>query len=242
MNTSSNIRTSIVHDALPNKLLRFLALVVMALPIPHSCPAQGTIYASRAAFTGALASSTTITFEGLSPTLMGSSPVNVAGVSFTNAEHQLCIVDWSQPPSPMTSDGQVLWNFDSSYPVGIFLPAGVTAFGADFSGGIEPNSSFNATLTVNMAGGQSYAYGFSAPRGTWTFFGITLAQPIASLVYDDGGPPFPVGFHEEMLDNVTFGSAIPEPSSSLLTLCVLMTLLCGRRSRPTRPDRGMAVS
>jgi len=176
---------------------------------------QGTVYTSRSAFEAVLSSSTTITFEDLptpTPSPIGEFSITISGVTFSNPGALLFITG---PGGPIPGDGKYLWHFDGGYPVDILLPGGVTAFGADFSGGIEPDPSFNATLTVNLVGGSSYAYNFSAPRGSWTFFGVTFAEPIANLVYRDAGPPDGVmggPLHEEMLDNVTFG-AIPEPSA-----------------------------
>jgi len=94
----------------------------------------------------------------------------------------------------------------------------MNAFGADFSGGIVPqNNPFNATITVNLVGGQIYTYNFTGQVGSWAFRGFVFSNPITSLVYDDGGPSFP-GFHEEKLDNITYGVAVPEPQTSLLAL------------------------
>lgn len=183
--------------------------------------AQGVLFNDRTAFNAALISSTTINFAGLPdpPPGIGRSPITISGVTFTNAESRL-----------FTGSGY-LWNFDSSYPVGIFLPAGRNAFGADFSGGIEPNATFNATLTVNLLGGQTYFYNFSGPRSSWTFFGVAYPQSIASLIYHDGGQFLP-GTHEEMLDSVTFGFAtVPEPHVTLVVGCAL-AMLVRRGKRP----------
>ena len=187
---------------------------------------QGTLYTSRSAFEGALSSSTTINFEDIPSTLpggLGEWSVASSGVVFTNPAPLIYVADPNGSFHPIPGTGKYIWNFDGGYPVSILLPTGVTAFGADFSGGIEPNPAFNAILTVNLAGGASYAFNFSGPRGSWTFFGVTFAQPIANLVYDDRGS----FLHEEMMDNVTFGSAIPEPSG--LGLFALGALLLGWR-------------
>jgi hypothetical protein len=132
--------------------------------------------------------------------------------------------------APIPGDGKYLWHFDGGFPVTILLSTGVTAFGADFSGGIEPDPSYYATLTVNLVGGGSYVHNFSGPRWLWTFFGVTYSQPISSLVYDDGGPSAPFALHEEMLDNVTFGSVIPEPRSVAVLLVGLLLGLLRTRS------------
>jgi hypothetical protein len=172
-----------------------------------------------------------ITFEELPASdwlSVGTSPVITQGVTFTNFEHRLFIT----APSiiyPMPGAGQYLWNYDSSYPVGIYLPPGTTAFGADFNGGFQSQQTFNATLTAVLEGGQSYIYNFSGPGDSWTFFGLTFPEPIVSIIYDDGGQFEPFGTHEEKLDNVSFGATIPEPSTSLIVLLGSVMVFCSRR-------------
>ncbi len=190
---------------------------------------QGTFYTSRSIFEAALGASTTITFEDVpipNPSPIGQFSITTSGVTFTTPDALLFITG---PGGPIPGTGKYLWHFDGGYPVSIILPAGMTAFGADFSGGIEPNPSVNATLTVNIVGGASYDYNFSGSRGSWTFFGVSFPQPIANLVYRDAGPPDGVlggPLHEELLDKVTFGM-IPEPS--VLGLFGLGALLFGWR-------------
>ena len=106
----------------------------------------------------------------------------------------------------------------------VFLPNGRNAFGADFSGGIVQNNPFNATITINLADGQTYTHHFTGQLGSWTFWGFAFPQAITSLVYDDGGPFLP-GAHEEMLDNVTFGVAVPEPTALLFFPCAVVVWL-----------------
>ena len=182
------------------------------------CYAQGTLYTDRSLFNAALQSSATITFTGLPdpPPGTGRSPITISGVTFTNNEARL-----------FTGSGY-LWNFDSSFPVGVFLPGGQNAFAADFSGGIDPqNNPFNGTLTFTLFDGQIFTHNFTGQLGSWSFFGFTFSQPIRNVVYSDGGPFLP-GAHQEMLDNVTFGVAVPEPQSSLLVVLGLLPVL--RRS------------
>ena len=219
MNTQTS-NTETIPGVTPRVPLVLLLLGICALLDQKECQAQGTVYTSRSAFTASINGSTTITFETLSPSSpssIGTSPITDSGVAFTNAESRLFITSPATGIYPVPGTGQYLWNFDSSYPVGIFLPGGVTAFGADFSGGILPQTSFQATLTATLANGQSYSYGFSGPLGSFTFFGVSFSDPISSLIYSDGGQ-FSPGTHEEMLDNVTFGTAVPEPNISLLAL------------------------
>ena len=198
-----------------------MLLGVWMLLAPSHCCAQGTLYTDHSIFNSALQSSTTITFAGLPdpPPGIGRSPITVSGVTFTNNEARL-----------FTGFGY-LWNFDSSYPVGVFLPNGRNAFGADFSGGINPqNNPFNGTLTFTLLDGQTFTHNFTGQVGSWTFLGFTFSQPIRNLVYSDGGPFLP-GAHEEMLDNVTFGVAVPEPQTALLAAFGVITAFGVLRSR-----------
>jgi hypothetical protein len=204
-----------------NLRFRLLApLLILLVGIAH-CHSQGVVYTDRATFTGALRpipTATTITFTGLTdPSPIGASPIVLSGVTFTNAESRLFV-----------SPGY-LWNFDSSYPVGVYLPNGRNAFAADFSGGIVQNNPFNATLTFTLFDGQTFTHNFTGQMGDWTFLGFAFSQPIRSLVYDDGGPFLP-GAHEEMLDNVIFGVAtVPEPNSVALALAGVLAGLFSRR-------------
>jgi hypothetical protein len=195
-----------------------VAALVSSFIIPHAF-AQGTVFTDRTAFNSVLQSSTTIAFTSMPdpPPGTGRSPITVSGVTFTNAESRL-----------FTGSGY-LWNFDSSYPVGVFLPVGINAFGADFSGGIIPqNNPFNATLTFQLVGGQTFTHNFTGQVGNWTFIGFVFPQNIQSLIYNDGGPFLP-GAHEEMLDNVTFGTAVPEPTVAALGLMGALAGVCWRR-------------
>lgn len=190
--------------------------------------AQGVIFRDRSQFNAALQSGTTITFEtlnpatngptGLSPITAVSSPFPGLSLSITNFEHRLFICSPGSIYYPTPGDGKYIWNYDSSYPIGIFWNGSRNAFGADFSGGIVQNNPFNATITVNLADGSTFTYNFTGSLGSWTFRGFVFPQNITSVVYSDGGPFLP-GAHEEMLDNVTLGVvAVPEPSVAALGL------------------------
>jgi hypothetical protein len=195
--------------------------------------AQGTVYTDRPAFTAALQSSTTVTFETLTPNTffdLGASPITVSGVTITNFESRLFVCGPSAGSlNPINDTDQYIWNFDSSYPVGIFLPGGRNAFAADFSGGIVQNNPFNATLTFTLLDGQTYVHNFTGQLGSWTFRGFVFPQAIRSLVFDDGGPFLP-GAHEEILDNLTFGVAVPEPRALVIASFAFAVWLGLRRS------------
>jgi hypothetical protein len=205
--------------------------IIMLAALPLCSHGQGTTFNTRSAFNAAISGGTTITFESLTPSnpnSLGVSPIITQGTTFSNAEARLFIASPTNSggsilyPTPGT--GKYLWNFDSGYPPGIFLPANKTAFAADFSGGLEPNPSYNATLTVNLLDGRSYNFNFSGPQNAFTFFGVAFNAPINNLVYNDGGST-----HEEMLDNVTFGSTVPEPAPIALFASSLLVLGAYRR-------------
>src|SRR5467141_2484472 len=155
------------------RLQGVILLLAIWMPAdPVCCQAQGTIYTSRSGFDAALTSSTTITFDGVipfDPSGIGVSSITASGVTFTSPGARLFVSSASANPA--------LYNFDSSYPVGIVLPDGMNAFGADFSGGIVQNNPFNATITINLADGETDKYQFVGQLGSWTFVGFTFSQP-----------------------------------------------------------------
>ncbi len=197
---------------------------------------QGTLYTDRSIFNAALQSSTTVDFESLPPydgigtgdaeiTVSLQTPPFAKIITVTNASSRLFVTGPTSTPIPGT--GQYVFNFDSGTPIGIFFPGGNNAFAADFSGGIQ-NNPFNATLTFTLLGGQTYSHNFTGQMGQWTFRGFVFSQAIASVIYDDGGPDSP-GFHEEMIDNVTYGVAVPEPQTLTLALGGILAALTTRR-------------
>src|SRR5690349_13476356 len=71
-----------------------LVLAVCISFNPLASRAQGTIYTSRSEFDTALASSTTITFDGVvpfDPQNIGVPLVSASGVTFSNAESRLFV-------------------------------------------------------------------------------------------------------------------------------------------------------
>lgn len=229
---SHNSHASIAHF-MKHVVLAIMTLGSLLAATTQTALSQGTIYTSRTLFEQQLGSSTTITMESLPASTpadfagaQGKRSITVGGVSFECSVSTLYVTAPTNSAYPIPGDGQYIWNFDSDSPVSILLPSGVTAFGADYSGGLEPNSSFNATLTANLAGGGSYAYNFSGARGSWVFFGVIFEEPILSLIYDDGG----TFLHEEMLDNVTFGN-VPEPRSFAVLIVGLLLVLLRSKSK-----------
>ncbi|HEX5219308.1 MAG TPA: hypothetical protein VFZ59_07045 [Verrucomicrobiae bacterium] len=228
-----------------NAGIRFIACLLMTIGATAlllstiEARGQGVLYTDRSIFNTVLQSSTTVDFEGLPPydgMGIGESPITVLNPVFpfnpiltvTNFEHRLFVAGGSSPMNPAPGTGQYIWNFDSSYPMGIFFPAGRNAFGADFSGGIALSGPFNATLTFTLLSGQTYTHNFTGQIGSWTFRGFVFSESITSVVYNDGGPFLPGG-HEEMIDNVTYGVAVPEPQVFSLLVAGLLVRFCRKR-------------
>lgn len=200
---------------------------------------QGTLYTDRSIFNTTLQSSTTVDFESLPPydgigtgdaeiTISLQTPPFTRIITVTSAGSRLFVTGPTSTPIPGT--GQYVWNFDSGTPIGIFFPSGKNAFAADFSGGIQ-NNPYNATLTFLLLDGQTYTHNFTGQMGVWTFRGFVFSQAIAGVIYDDGGPVSP-GFHEEMIDNVTYGVAVPEPQTFSFAFGSLIAFLavCRRKT------------
>ena len=129
----------------------------------------------------------------------------------------------------------VLYNYDVSLPLKIFLPPGTTAFGADFSTTTElalPQTPDPYIATITLTDGTSY--NFNANK--WpdlTFWGFTSDTPVASLTYSDGGAFY--GIHYEVMANVAFGAAaVPEPASVSLALLAGGVLTVSRLKRRVR--------
>ena len=131
--------------------LKIVAAAGLLAVTVQTALSQGTVYTSRSVFDAALSSSTTITFEALPTPGTGESSITTSGVTFTTPDARLLV---AVDGAPIPGDGKYLWHFDGGAPVTVLLPGDVTAFGADFSGGIEPDPSHNATLTVNLVGGR----------------------------------------------------------------------------------------
>jgi hypothetical protein len=208
-------------------LVAACALSIGGIGAPWGRAAVVVTYNDRAAFAAASTGLQTIDFEGYAPVnswaVAGSGPLAgysavFSEVTFTSQDTRLFVFDpgWTGFGLDHSfNTGQYLINNGSFSALGIALPSGITAFGADFASfyGSAP------LATVTLAGGSSYT--LSAPvRPNSTFFGFTSDEPIASVTYSDNYS----GGHFEITDNVSFGiAAVPEPSGCLagsLVICL----------------------
>ena len=175
-------------------------LTLGTLALTASAQAQATQYNSQASFNAATSGVTTFNFNGYAPKNIQQyylTGLTVDGVTF-NAIDGVFVVDPGFGTGNPFSGSQYLDNPASSGPLSVALPAGTTAFGADFANYF---SSSQATITA-LVNGQSFT--FAAPgsfSNSSVFAGFTSTVPITSLSFSDG---FGV-----VLDNVSIGSAIP---------------------------------
>lgn len=214
-----------------------LAIAMGSLQCPDTGHAQGLTFTDRPAFEAALQSRTDVTFDDLTP-MSGLGPgvasIESLGVTVSSADSQLYVFTGSDLIIPINGLGNYLANYQSDVPMGIQLPAGVNALGADFSGGYIPGFGFDATLTVDLLDGQSYNYAVPVQREQWTFFGVAFEQPIVSLVFDDGAlapgpiPPQEPAQHFEIIDTVAYG-VVPEPHALGVAILALTVFLFRRR-------------
>lgn len=108
-----------------------------------------------------------------------------------------------------TTNYAVFGNYANSGLQFTFAP-GVTAFSL---GVLSEFSSADATISVYSPSSAllgSFILSSPPTSGSGAFFGVTSASPIGSVVLTDVNAPF------AGVDQVQFGSAVPEPSSLLL--------------------------
>ena len=203
------------------------ALAVISLG--NAARAQIT-FNNRAAFIAATPGASSFNFNGFAPPYTDSPPfgvtnypggITVQGLSFTASADGLNAAS----PGPVLGNpfgGEQFIYTTGTASLDVALPAGVTAFGADFSNyGATGGATVTATVITMMVNGVSYT--FNEPGDTSsTFFGVVSTSPITSLsfVNNDSGTA---------LDNVRFkqsAAATPEPGGVAL-LVGIMTISAG---------------
>lgn len=195
-------------------------LTLGALTLTISVQAQATItqYSSRTSFNAAASGLTTFNFNGLAP-VGGSKDYSYVfsyyGVVFTaGLSDNLDVVDSAQGAgNPFNGEQYFLTgNYPGALPlVSISLPAGTTAFGADFA---NFHTATSQTVTA-LANGKSFT--FTAPAGSTNmsvFAGFTSNTPITTLSFSTNAAGAGLD-----LDNVSFGNfapaAVPEASTTV---------------------------
>ena len=186
-----------------------LALVIaLSAGVPTSVRAQTyTLITSQAAFNSATNNPTAFTFQGYAGatghTAYGAGPLTINGVAFTDPAHSALYV-YSRAYNSEA-------DFSTDYLVGgaetitITLPAGTTAFGADFASFSSSGFGDPFTMTINGVAttpASTQIAGFNSAAST--FVGVVSATPFTTVVVTD------TSGHAITMDNVQF---VPEPST-----------------------------
>jgi hypothetical protein len=191
-------------------------------------------YSDRPSFEAAATGLTVVDFEGIAPSptsfaYFRTPPgLTLAGVNFNIAN--------ATPGDGLNPTGRDYYK-RASYPsdflvpsvftrvntdLAITLPAGFTAIALDLG-------SFNGgKFTVHLSTGESFTE-TPASFGQLSFLGFTSSDPVSSLTVSATGPEVIV------LDNFTFGNAVPEPGTLALAVAGGFGLLpCSRIWRRRR--------
>jgi len=211
------------------KILLTLALFLATFLTPNVYSEAVTTYSSRATFLGALAGADTWDFngpEGNPVVILKSLGTDIVGVSTQGGDAAGAIHD-------NALCGSVSGAVDCFPPVVLTLLQPRNALGFD---NLDFNGFEEAVVNVAFSNGdpsQQFVFdlGAAAPF-TPIFFGFTSDQSIASVrVYSrDPGTIDIIGQRANIIDNVTVGTAIPEPGT-LVLLILASASLCFRRDR-----------
>jgi hypothetical protein len=178
--------------------------------------AEYSLFTDRTAFNGAAYNLQTIDFEGLAPqggiaSYVTASGLTQKGVNFAGPSpfgNYLYVVDPAFSPSLYDwGSGAVLLGpaFGDGSQITVTLPAGITALGTDIMSTFPDGAPFDVTL----ASGDTFTVSTN-PFPNRAFFGIVSDTPISSLSFTAEEGAFP------LLDNFTFGQAVPAPPSLVL--------------------------
>jgi hypothetical protein len=213
------------------KLLFTLAAFAAVIFVSTPARADTIVFTTRAAFTAATSSLTTVDFEGIAPTnsvANFSSPLTIAGATFSgSAAGSVSVVDSGFfAPLFQFNSGAVLSGFAF---VDVTLPAGTTAIGTD----LMSTNPDGLPFMVTLSNGESFIVN-TPNRPARGFFGITSDVAITSIHFVTmPGPNQSSGL--PLIDNFSFGqaapAAVPEPATMVLLGTGLAGIAVRARSR-----------
>jgi hypothetical protein len=190
-----------------------------------SFAAADTLYTTRTAFDAVTTAATTATFNnGVSSSGYHWYPggATVDGIHFADNYTGVYQEGGTASGGAYSLDGTAdMIAYVSALPATVTLPTAVTALGLDLGGTLA------GTYRISLSNGQVYELALN-PGGA-TFFGVTSSAPITS---------FQIGYvgwsgrdTTALFDNVTYGTAVPEPGSLLLLGSGLAGLLSTMRKK-----------
>jgi hypothetical protein len=191
-----------------------------------------TTYSSRATFLGALAGANTWDFngpEGNPVVILNSLGTDIVAVSTQGGDAAGMIHD-------NALCGSVNGALDCFPPVLFTVLQPRNAFGFD---NLDFTIDEEAVVNIAFANGdpsQEFVFDLGAqPALTPIFFGLTSDQSIASVrVYSRDPGTMTIGQRANVIDNVTVGNVVPEPSTWLLLTFACFAILTMQRFRCRR--------
>lgn len=193
-------------------LLRKIWLVLLAsLALPSLN--GGTFYDNRSAWTGAVASPTTVDFGSLTPGEYMS--LNVAGFEF--GASPLWVIAFDAPPGSNFLFTQSLLT--------VTAPPGTGEVGIGLRNDISEAD--HIVITATFEDLDTASHYFTIGANALRFWGLTSDIPIQKLTISSS---FESGLNDLSYDDFCFGAAVPEPSSLFLAGAA-MALCLSRRAR-----------
>lgn len=236
MRYSSGLRSSTLTTLIQPFLRRAAVLLPAAASVallvvvvaPHVGTAAPVFFTDRTAFESAAGSG--LHFEGFEGPWTDSSGTAVFAeftVRETNGTNTLFHATEAGGNSFSVTEGvDSVWYDDNGSSVGNFFnfDIPITAFGLDIT--YTQGNGLSTSTRVAIGGGASDS--IALPGGTSTFWGMIDPHGISTVTFDASGNGF-LGF-----DAVSYGVAVPEPSTSLLTALGLLAITRCRRRRASR--------
>lgn len=173
-----------------------------------------TFYTSQSSYNAAATTTTTITFNGIAATnsfVTETNPFVLSGSTFSfSPGSSAFIVDPGYYGSSYAGGGFLTVDYTTpTDSLTVTLPS-VTAVSFDFGGLFGTGDPFSITLSDGSTYSTVTTNGITGTNAL-TFLGITSSTPLTSITFTLPDTP-----NYNALDNIAYGSAVPEPSSILL--------------------------